>query len=504
LAKSGDFALYVRADGTAVFLGFLGGAGTGLAATNLVVDLSGNFSLNLTTTAAAASSVSQLFPAAEGSILNSQSDEPPILVPPTDAAPQSVTLRGLLDDTTGTVSATVPELALTLTGTRAANTGPATAQAGFYSGALVGSAAGRGYVIVGADGQAFVFAANGSNVAALKTTLGANGRIFLPEPDVSIITYGFLALDLGLARNALSGTVHIIREAVATLDGAADALAGTEHLANLSARGGVAPGAPLIAGFVITGPTPKQVLIRAAGPALAAAPFNLPGTLDDPALQLFRGNTVLAQNDNWGAPAASAAAISAAAASVNAFPFRAGSADAALLTTLAPGAYTVQVAGGAASVDGTGAALVEIYEILQAGEAPGARRLANLSARGPVAPGVPFIVGFVINGTAPQRVLVRGTGPALAAFAVPGALANPVLTLFRGSTVIKTNDDWFRDPDAALIRDAAAKSGAFPLGTASLDAALLLYLDPGAYTAQVSGAANGTGIALIEVYEAAP
>ncbi len=99
--------------------------------------------------------------------------------------------------------------------------------------------------------------------------------------------------------------------------------------------------------------------------------------------------------------------VAAAVASVNAFAFRAGSADAALLTTLAPGAYTVQVTGGTASLDGTGGALVEIYEILQPGEAPGARRLVNLSARGPVASGAPLIAGFVINGTAPQRAARR-------------------------------------------------------------------------------------------------
>jgi hypothetical protein len=237
---------------------------------------------------------------------------------------------------------------------------------------------------------------------------------------------------------------------------------------------------------------------------IAAAPFNVAGALDDPALSLFRGSTVIAQNDNWSAPAASAAAITAAAAQVNAFAFRAGSADAALLTTLAPGNYTVQIAAGAASRDGTGVALVEIYEVIATGETAGTRRLANLSARGPVAPAAPLIAGFVINGTAPQRVLLRAIGPTLGAFNVPGALANPILTLFRGSTVLKSNDDWFRDADAALIRDAALKSGAFALGATSLDASMVLYLEPGAYTAQVSATGNTSGTALVEVYEVGP
>jgi hypothetical protein len=90
-------------------------------------------------------------------------------------------------------------------------------------------------------------------------------------------------------------------------------------------------------------------------------------------------------------------------------------------------------------------------------ETAGARRLKNVSARGLVSPATPFIAGFVITGNAPQRVLIRGVGPTLGGplFNVDGTLPNPQLTLFRGSTAVKTNDDWFRDPDATLIRDAA-------------------------------------------------
>ena len=502
---AGDFALYVRANGTGVFIGYLPGSKTAIVATNVVVDLAGNFSLNVSATAATSAALSDQL-----SALGSDSDLPSpasLLPPPIAAASQAITLRGVINDTTGALSATVPELGVTLDGTRAASTGAAAAQAGFYSGALVGSADGRGYVIVGADGQAFALAASSSSVDGAKGTVDATGRL-------ALTTAGQTTFNLGFANGALVGSVSNVVSTnggnpvatVTSLNGATDALAGTERLANISARGGTAPGAPLIAGFVVTGAAPKQVLIRAAGPALAGAPFNVAGALDDPALQLFRGNTIIAQNDNWSTPATAVAALTAAATSVNAFAFRAGSADAALLTTLTPGSYTVQISGGSASRDGVGIVLAEIYEILETAESPGARRLANLSARGPVAPGAPLIAGFVINGTAPQRVLIRGIGPALGGFGVPGALANPTLTLFRGSTAVKTNDDWFRDADATLIRDAATKTGAFALGATSLDATLLLYLDPGAYTAQVSasGNTNGTGIALVEIYEVGP
>jgi hypothetical protein len=208
------------------------------------------------------------------------------------------------------------------------------------------------------------------------------------------------------------------------------------------------------------------------------------------------------QNDDWGTPAGNVAALNAATTRAGAFPFRAASQDAAILMTLAPGPYTAVVGGGA------GTALVEVYEVLQNNEVAGARRLVNVSARGVVSPTAPFIAGFVITGTGPQRVLVRGIGPRLgmAPFNVPGVLANPQISVFQDATVIKSNDDWFRDPDATLIRDAAVRAGAFALGANSLDAAALLFLEPGAYTVQVSPPANAnaaasTGVALIEIYE---
>ena len=125
------------------------------------------------------------------------------------------------------------------------------------------------------------------------------------------------------------------------------------------------------------------------------------------------------------------------------------------LTTLAPGPYSVAIGGG------TGIVLAEIYEVLENNEAAGARRLVNVSARGFVSPATPFIAGFVITGNTPQRVLIRGVGPTLAAspFNVAGVLPNPQLTLFRGAAAIKTNDDWFRDPESALIRDTAVRFG---------------------------------------------
>ncbi|MSU51532.1 MAG: hypothetical protein EXS37_20990 [Opitutus sp.] len=458
---AGEFTLLVRANRTAVFLGHLPGLSAGIAVLDLTLDPSGNFSGGVT------------------------------------AGTRSATLRGVVDDAAGVIVGTLAELNVTLRGDRAPRTGTASAQAGFYQAALVGSAASLGYIIVAADGRAFVLTGNGAIVDSASGRIGTNGRL-------TLTTTTQAAIDLGFNNGALSGTVRV-GNVTSTLSGANEALLGSEHLVNLSVRSTTLTAAPLITGFVVSGTTPKQVLIRTAGPSLVQAPFNVAGALPDPTLQVFRGSNVVAQNDNWGAPATNVPAITAASTRAGAFPFLNNSNDAALVVSLPPGPYTVVVGGG------NGIVLAEVYEVLETGEAPGTRRLVNLSARGVVAPGAPLIAGFVITGSSPQRVLIRGIGPTLGAppFGVAGALPNPQLTLFRGANAVKTNDDWFRDADAALIRDAAARAGAFALGPQSADASILIFLEPGAYTAQVSGpanadAANSTGIALVEVYESVP
>ena len=101
----------------------------------------------------------------------------------------------------------------------------------------------------------------------------------------------------------------------------------------------------------------------------------------------------------------------------------------------------------------------------------------------------------------PKRLLIRGAGPALAQFGLSGVLARPQLTLYSGATVVVRNAGWSTSTDAAAIAEAAKSVGAFALAAGSLDAALIVNLAPGAYTAQVLGADGSTGVALVEVYE---
>jgi len=131
-------------------------------------------------------------------------------------------------------------------------------------------------------------------------------------------------------------------------------------------------------------------------------------------------------------------------------------------------------------------------------------KLINISMRGMVGTGAGAqVVGFVINGRSPKTVLIRGSGPALAAFNVAGALADPTVELFdRTNRRLAANDNWGDDPTKiAAIAAAAAHTGAFAWATDSKDAALLVTLDPGAYTVVLSGVDGATGLALLEVYD---
>jgi arabinan endo-1,5-alpha-L-arabinosidase len=280
------------------------------------------------------------------------------------------------------------------------------------------------------------------------------------------------------------------------------------RLVNLSCRAQVGTGANvLITGFVVGGSGAagsQSVLVRASGPAIAAAPFNVPGTLADPLLQVEAfegagGSIPVASNNGWGG----SAAISNAAISVGAFAWAdASSKDSAVLAALPAGPYTAEVSG---ADGGTGVALAEVYDTTPAGSRTSATpRLVNLSARVAVGTGGgELIAGFVVGGSTARTVLVRASGPAIAAapFNVPGTLADPQLTLnnLRTGTVVAANASWGGDPEIAA---AAASVGAFGWSDpAGRDSAILVTLPPGNYTANVSGAAGDTGVALVEVYE---
>jgi hypothetical protein len=325
----------------------------------------------------------------------------------------------------------------------------------------------------------------GSGTASLwlltATTPGVSGKSGTNEGPING------AVDLGSF--SLSGTGELTFDSAT--GGAQPPPAGTGQLVNISSRALVGSGADVeIAGFVISGSS-TQVLLRGAGPALAQ--FGLTGTLAQPVLTLFdsAGNPV-ATNTGWGT-APNASDIAAAITATGAFAFPSGSADSALLVTLAPGSYTAQIAGAGGT---SGVALAEVYKVSGDGE------LVNISTRAEVQTGAEIeIGGFVVRGSSPVNVLVRAAGPALSNFGLTGVLAQPVLTVVDSSgNTVATNAGWSTGANAADLAADATAAGAFPFASGSDDSAVVLSLQPGAYTAEVTGAGATSGVGLVEVY----
>lgn len=126
----------------------------------------------------------------------------------------------------------------------------------------------------------------------------------------------------------------------------------------------------------------------------------------------------------------------------------------------------------------------------------GSSYLSNLSVRTTAGTGAQtLIVGFSVSGGT-KPLLVRGIGPTLASFGVTGALNDPKLELYRDTAKVTENDNWL-STDAAVFE----RVGAFALTAGSRDSALVVSLTRGTYTAQVSGATGGTGVALVELYD---
>jgi hypothetical protein len=268
------------------------------------------------------------------------------------------------------------------------------------------------------------------------------------------------------------------------------------RLVNLSVLTNVTSAGNFTMGYVVGGAGTsgsKPILIRAAGPTLGAAPFNISGTLGDPRLELFAGTTKTTENDNWGGTSA----LNTAFASVGAFAYvNATSLDAAVFTQIAPGDNSVRVSATGA---GAGTVIAELYDSTPfTNLTPTSSRLVNVSVLKSLGTGL--TIGFVIDGSGSKKVLIRAVGPTIgtAPFSVSGVVADPQLTLFSGQSSIGSNDNW---AGTAELTAAFAQVGAFTLPATSRDAALLAMLQPGNYTVQVSGVGGTTGVAIVEVYE---
>ena len=120
--------------------------------------------------------------------------------------------------------------------------------------------------------------------------------------------------------------------------------------------------------------------------------------------------------------------------------------------------------------------------------------LGNISTRLRVETGDNVLIGgFIITGTLPKKVMLRAIGPSLP---LAGALANPILELRNGAgTLVARNDNWMNASNRQEIIDSTIAPAK------DLESAILRSLDPGSYTAIVSGVNNSTGIGLVEAFD---
>jgi hypothetical protein len=259
------------------------------------------------------------------------------------------------------------------------------------------------------------------------------------------------------------------------------------RITNISGRAGVGGGNnALILGAAWNGAS-KPVIFRLAGPALKA--YGLNSAITAPRLQLLANGLLTATNTGWDGTTVSSTSF----AQVGAFPFTAGSKDAAIINnSLAAGSYVLV----ATNVDGlTGAGLGEIYDASTTASLTD--RLTNVSVRAQVGSGDNILIaGFVISGTQSMPVVIRGIGPALNAYGLTG-VTDPQLTLFGGSSSPVVSTTWDSSMTATFT-----KVGAFPLTAGSKDAAMIKTLAPGAYTITLTSVSGGAGSGLIEIYDA--
>lgn len=235
----------------------------------------------------------------------------------------------------------------------------------------------------------------------------------------------------------------------------------------------------LIGGFIITGTEAKTVIVRGIGPSLNN--FGVPGALQDPTLELFDASgSSLANNNDWRDTQQNSIEQSGLAPG--------NDHEAAIIATLAPGAYTVVERGRG---DTTGVALVEVYDLSPASDS----RLGNISTRGFVDSGDNVMIGgFIVGAGNGGRIGVRAIGPSLAQAGISNFLPDPTVELRDSDgALLRSNDNWRENQQVAI-----AGTGLSPQD--DVEAAITTALPAGAYTVVVSGKQGATGVALVEVY----
>ena len=257
------------------------------------------------------------------------------------------------------------------------------------------------------------------------------------------------------------------------------------RLSVVSAQAVVTRGRDLVIGFAIHGNDSKTVALRALRSGSSASESSAATRISDPVLELRDGNGQLVRsNENWGANNTGSTQIQQTK------PAPSKQKEPVMVTTLPPGDYTATVPD-ASNVPGS--ALIEVSDL----SSPLTSNFANFYVRGFVGTADEVLSGgIVVRGTATERVLFRALGSDLGKSGIANSLANPVLEVRDNNGVLlASNDNWQDSSQSEEISSIGLAPGN------ENDAALLLTLAPGNYTAVVRGAAGSTGVAQLETKE---
>lgn len=474
----GSFAVVVKDDNTGTFLGFDEIAELYISGT-VKVNPDGSFSLTVTSETAAGTSASPTVGADQSTEFT--------LLGGANTARATIVFEAQIGESGEVVGSVTGVAGLSMSGAKEEGT-TAENVAGVYSASSGGSDAVT-VTIVSPTGKVLVVTKTATGGDAGVGTTNDDGAISVTTVKNNTVTATVSAATQTIAAEVVDATTG----ATVEFAGGDEDVIASQRLVNISTRAYSGTGAfqTTVAGLVISGEDSKPVLIRAVGPGLTG--LGVSGALAAPKLELLEGQTVIASNTGW-TTAGNVDEITAAANLAGAFPLDTANADSVLLETLPPGVYTAQASG---STGGSGVVLIEVYDL--SSPAPG-QKLFNISTRAMVGSGDQTVVaGFVVNGSVPKRVLLRGVGPTMGELGVPGTVADPVIKLLKGTTEVASNDDWGVNADAVVA--ASATTGAFQLTSGSKDAALIISLEPGVYTLQLSSGDGSSGIGLIEVYE---
>ncbi|MBS0630964.1 MAG: immunoglobulin domain-containing protein [Verrucomicrobia bacterium] len=449
LPSGGYWGLWVRPDSTAVLLSYVGDRASVAVMKSITIGRDGSFT-------------------ASGSELRSAGSSPPFFV------------SGQINFD-GTVTGIFSGRAYS--GARDAG---GSAPAGLYTASAIGTAQTSIYAIVGSSGRAVLVKIATAAFDGAQGTMDGSGQLTASTS----IGNATISLAVGPSARTVQATLTEAGSSMPVVyNGLSDIVPSTARVLNLSVRTPAGTGSQtLIIGFVINGSGTKGLLLRGIGPALG--PKGVSNPLADPSMRLLNATGVeLSTNNDWGG----GNVLSQQFAAVGAFPLPTDSKDAALYRTLSPGVYSYHTFP---ADTGTGVVLGEAYDT---DDDTSTAAVVNMSARTQVGTGENILIaGFVIAGNAPTTLLIRGLGPTLTSKGVNGALADPQLYLFGSSGVIASNDNW-GGTDALKVAFATVGAGGLAADY-SKDAALLITLNPGVYSAQVSGVGNTTGVGLVEIY----